>query len=84
MWYYGVVEFNDELKLSLYSSGYAPLFSTDTLFYKEEEIMIDLDTKIKYPVGFYILSIDAFIQDADARNSTFLQILKKSLNNERQ
>ena len=40
--------------------------------------MLDLETRTKLPVGMYILSMDAFIQDADARNSTFLKILKES------
>lgn len=78
IWFYGVVEFNDELKLSLFSSGYTPLFSIDSVFYNEMEVMLDLETRNKLPVGIYILSMDALIQDADARNSTFLNILKEN------
>jgi len=81
IWFYGVVEFNDELKLSLFSSDYSPLFSIDSVFYKEMEIMLDLETRTKLPVGIYILSMDALIQDADSRNSTFLRILKENFKN---
>ena len=82
IWFYGIVEFNVELKLSLYSSGYAPLFSIDSLFYKETEVMLDLETKNKIPVGIFLLSMDSFINDADVRNSTFLTILKENFKNE--
>ena len=81
IWFYGVVEFNDELKLSLFSSSYSPLFSIDSVFYKEMEVMLDLETRTKIPIGIYILSMDAFIKDADARNSTFLKILKENFKN---
>ena len=81
IWFYGIVEFNDEFKLSLKNDHYAPLFSKDSLYYKENEWYLDLNSPIPYKVGTYILSIDAFIQDAKAQNYTFLEILKTGFRN---
>lgn len=62
IWFYGIVEFNDEFKLSLKNEHYTPLFSKDTLYYKENEWYLSLESDIPYKVGTYILSIDAFIK----------------------
>lgn len=77
IWFYGIVEFNDEFKLSLKNEHYTPLFSKDTLYYKENEWYSSLNSNIPYKVGTYILSIDAFIKDAKAHNEIFLNILKE-------
>ena len=77
IWFYGIVEFNDEFKLSLKNEHYTPLFSKDTLYYKENEWYLRLESDIPYKVGTYILSIDAFIKDAKAHNEIFLNILKE-------
>lgn len=77
IWFYGIVEFNDEFKLSLKNEHYTPLFSKDTLYYKENEWYLSLESDAPYKVGTYILSIDAFIKDAKAHNEIFLDILKE-------
>lgn len=77
IWFYGIVEFNDEFKLSLKNEHYTPLLSKDTLYYKENEWYLSLESDIPYKVGTYILSIDAFIKDAKAHNEIFLNILKE-------
>ena len=77
IWFYGIVEFNDEFKLSLKNEHYTPLFSKDTLYYKENEWYLSLESDIPYKVGTYIPSIDAFIKDAKAHNEIFLNILKE-------
>lgn len=78
MWFYGIVEFTDEFKLSLRNSKYTPLYSKDSLYYKENDWYMDLEDDSKpYKVGTYILSIDAFIKDAKAHNEVFLNILKE-------
>lgn len=77
IWFYGIVEFNDEFKLSLKNDEYTPLFSKDSLYYKENKIYLDLESDKPYLIGTYILSIDAFIKDAKAHNETFLNILKE-------
>lgn len=76
MWFYGIVEFTPEFKLSLRNSKYTPLYSKDSLYYKENEWYKDLEDDTTYKIGTYILSIDAFIKDAKAHNEVFLNILK--------
>nr|WP_294858676.1 ATP-binding protein [uncultured Fluviicola sp.] len=77
IWFYAVVEFNDEFKLYLENDRFTSLFSTDTMYYKEEQMKLSLTDTQLVNVGFYMLSLDAFINDADVRNSTYLRILKE-------
>lgn len=77
MWFYGIVEFNDDFRLSLENREYTPLFSKDFLYYRENSWKKSLEDDTKYTVGTYILSIDAFIKDAKAHNEIFLNILKE-------
>lgn len=77
MWFYGIVEFNNDFKLSLINSKYTPLYSKDQLYYKENSWRKSLEDSTEYIVGTYILSIDAFIKDAKAHNEIFLNILKE-------
>lgn len=81
IWFYGIVEFNDEFKRSLKDEEYTPLFSKDNLYYKENKVYLSADSDIPHLIGTYILSIDAFIEDAKARNATFLKILKEGFLN---
>lgn len=77
IWFYGIVEFTKDFRLSLRNDKYTPLYSKDSLYYKENEWYTDLEADSKpYKVGTYILSIDAFIKDAKAHNEVFLSILK--------
>lgn len=82
MWFYAIVEFTDEFKLSLINEEYTPLYSKDSLYYKENLLQISLDDPTKYPIGTYVLSIDAFIKDAKANNEVFLNILKDGFKRE--
>jgi len=84
IWFYGIVEFNDDFKWSLKDDGYKPLYSKDSLYYKENQISLNPDDNVFYNIGTYILSIDAFIEDAKSRNSTFLQILKDGFQKEQE
>lgn len=79
IWFYGIVDFHDEFRISLKEDNYAPLYSEDQLYYKEQTIIVDEAKDIRIPVGLYVLSYDALILDAENRNSTFLNILKEEL-----
>lgn len=76
IWFYAIVEFNDELKLWLENNRFNELFSKDSLYYKEDEIKLTLESTEKCSMGTYVLSLDSFIKDAEGRNLTFLNILK--------
>ena len=56
IWLYGIVEFNDEFKLSLKNSGYTPLYSKDNLYYNEEKLYLDANDDKSYMTGIYVLS----------------------------
>lgn len=78
IWFYGIVDFDDEFKRFLLEDKYIELFSAGELFYKEQPIILDLATKKEVLVGLYVLSYSAFLNDAENRNKTFLQLLKES------
>jgi len=77
VWYFGVIEINDELAKFLLNTKWTPLYSKGRVFYQ--------DFQAQSPDGFIIpaptclLSYDAIIEDASARNHTFLEILKSEI-----
>lgn len=75
IWYYGIIEFNDEIELAL-SGKFTELYSSGKLFYMETEVAISLRPKVTIPIGVFMWDIDAVVRDADARNSTFLNFIK--------
>ncbi len=76
IWYYGIIEYNDETELGLRSNEYKELYSLGKLYYKENNIAISLSPEIKIPIGIFMWDIDGIIKDAEARNSTFLNFIK--------
>lgn len=82
IWFYGIVDFDNEFKISLLEDKYTRLYSTDSVYYKEQPIILDIEKPNEtIPVGLYIMSFGAFINDASSRNSTFLNLLKENLKN---
>jgi hypothetical protein len=81
MWFYGIVDIDQEFELSLKSDDYTEIFSSGKAFYKTQDIYFkDVQSNdIKCPVGITILSFEAFLDDAEKRNETFLNILKDSI-----
>ncbi|MEQ9091429.1 MAG: ATP-binding protein [Balneola sp.] len=75
IWFYGVVEFNEDLELHLRGS-YTELFSMGKVYYKPTFAAIQLDPEIKVPIEIHIMDLDSVVKDADARNSTFLNLIK--------
>lgn len=75
IWYYGIIEFNEEVELAL-SSDFTELYSTGKLYYNEKDVAVSLNPKRTVPVGIFIWDIDAIVSDANARNSTFLNFIK--------
>lgn len=77
IWFYGIIDIDLDFKLYLKGQGYNELYSNDSVLYAPKDVYLDENTKV--PIGVYIQSFKAFIEDADARNSTFLQILKDGI-----
>ena len=75
IWYYGIIEFNDDIELAL-SGRFTELYSSGKLYYTETEVAVSLKPKVTIPIGIFMWDIDAVVRDADARNSTFLNFIK--------
>jgi len=75
IWFYGIVEFNEEYELHL-QSDYHKLYSNGKVYYRNKEIVLQSNPRISIPIGLFIMDFDAVVSDADARNSTFLNIIK--------
>jgi hypothetical protein len=75
IWYYGVVEFNEDLELHL-SGEYQELYSTGKMYYRETKIAISKDPLIQLPIGVFVMDLDSVVSDASIRNSTFLNLIK--------
>jgi hypothetical protein len=79
VWFYGITEVSVEFERSLLEQEYVQLYSTDRVFYKEESVIVNMETKAKVPIGVFVLSFEAFLKDVETRNDTFLKILKNSI-----
>lgn len=79
IWFYGVVDFDKEFIRSLKEEKYLEIYSKGQYYYKELDIIPDYDENTIVPIGVNLLSIEAFVEDAEARNSTFLKILKDGI-----
>lgn len=84
MWFFGVVDFDAELRVEMDEQGWAKIYSTDEVYYNQIEVRaVDKDmnpiSDKKVPVPVTLMSFNALIGDAKARNDTFLQILRNSV-----
>jgi len=75
IWFYGIIEFNEEVELAL-SGEYKELYSSGKMYYKESKVAIQKNPDIILPIGVYIWDINAVISDADSRNCAFLNMIK--------
>jgi len=75
IWFYGVVEFDEDYELHL-QSEYHKLYSNGKVYFRNKEISIELNSSEKLPMNICIMDFDALVLDADTRNSTFLNIIK--------
>jgi hypothetical protein len=75
IWFYGIVEFNEEYELHL-QSDYHKLYSNGKVYYRNKDVVLQLNPRISIPIGLFIMDFDAVVNDADIRNSTFLNIIK--------
>ncbi len=75
IWYYGIIEFNNDLELHL-SGQFQELYSCGKMYYREIPVTIQKNPEIKVPIAVFMWDIDAVAQDANARNSAFLNLIK--------
>ncbi len=77
IWYFAIIEMDDKLSRILQSMHWMPFFSKGRVLYQDFSVKRADGTAVPTPV--YLLSYDAVIQDAAARNHTFLEILKNDI-----
>jgi hypothetical protein len=77
VWYYAVIEIDDELSQTLQAMNWIPLFSKDKVFYQDFKVQNPDGQTVLAPT--FLLSYNAIIMDAAARNHTFLEILKNDI-----
>jgi len=77
IWYYAVLEINDSFARSLRQQKWAPLFSKGRVFYQEFPTYRSDQTVVPTPI--FVMSFDAIVSDAAARNHTFLEILRSAM-----
>lgn len=82
MWFYGIVEFDKKFVMYLLNHQYFPLYSNGNVYYRSENKFVDETLERKVIQNSYIMDFKALINDADARNSTFLKILKSNIQEE--
>lgn len=77
IWFYAIIEMDKETELDL-KGEYTELYSSGKMYYREHRVAVEdaVEGLIKLPIGVYVWDIDALINDADKRNSTFLNLIK--------
>lgn len=77
IWYYAVIEINDSFARSLRQQKWASLFSKGRVFY--QEFPTSRNDQSVVPTPIFVMSFDAIVSDAGARNHTFLEILRAAM-----
>jgi hypothetical protein len=77
IWYYAVIQISPALGRRLTQMNWSPLFSKGQVFYQQFKTEAPDGTMVPTPT--FVMSFDAIINDAEARNSTFLNILKEGI-----
>lgn len=77
IWYYAVLDINDQFARSLRQQKWAPLFSKGRVYYQEFPTYRNNQTIVPTPI--FVMSFDAIVSDAAARNHTFLEILRAAM-----
>ena len=78
MWYFGIVAMDEEYAGIMRVGGWKPMFTKGGhVLY--QELMSERGDGERVPTPTYLLSYDAIIENAAARNQTFLEILKREM-----
>jgi hypothetical protein len=75
VWYYAIIDIDDEQAQLLQTLGWVPLFSRGHHVFYREAVVARAGGGV-VPAPMCLLSYDAVIKDAAARNHAFLEILK--------
>ena len=80
IWFYGIIDFDIEFEASLREDSFKKVFSLGDMYHKLQSIIPDPRKAEEVDVDVFILSYHTMLNDAEARNNTFLELLKKSMN----
>ena len=79
-WLYGVTQLDDAYKSTLDTIGYRPLFSKGTVYVNPNPITITTEPeRVIVPAVRYVMDMDAVVNDADARNKTFMDLIRERM-----
>ena len=78
MWFYGIVDFDDQYEMHLRDNYFKPLFSNGKIYFRSKQVSLNLTSSESVIQNAYILDFSAMVEDANSRNSTFLKILQHS------
>lgn len=78
MWFYGIVEFDENFEGYLVNQGFNPLFSTGSVYFRSKEIFTDKTKSYGVIQNAYMMDYKALVEDANSRNETFLKILQSN------
>jgi hypothetical protein len=81
VWYYGIIDIDDELDQTLRDMGWTPLYSKGKVFYNPFTVRRKSDD-IPIPAPTFLMSFNSITEDAAARNHTFLELLKSNFRNQ--
>lgn len=77
MWYFGIIDIDPDMEQLLRDTKWAPLYSKGKVFYQDYQLQRTDGRMVPAPTC--LLSFDAVVNDAKARNHTFLEILKSDI-----
>ena len=80
IWFYGIIDFDIEFEASLKEDSFKKVFSLGDMYHKLQSIIPDPRKDEEVEIDVFILSYHTMLNDAEARNNTFLELLKKSIN----
>lgn len=80
LWLYGVTQLDNAYKSTLDTMGYRPLYSKGTVYVNSNPITITTEPeRITVPSVRYVMDIDAVVNDADARNKVFMDMIRERM-----
>ena len=76
-----MTQLDNAYKSTLDTMGYRPLYSKGTVYVNPNPITITTEPeRITVPAVRYVMDIDAVVNDADARNKVFIDLIRERMN----
>ncbi len=77
VWYYAIMDVDEKIAFRLRQMKWTPFFSKGQVFY--QEFLTPHPDGHDVPTPTFVVSYDAIVDDAAARNHTFLEILRSGM-----